>query len=63
MPRVARKTKTRTVEPTPIVSFDFEDRTYQIDPARHKVYRRFVEIETSRASQIFSIWRAATASA
>ncbi len=61
MPRATRKSKTKAVPPTPIVSFDFEDRTYQIDPARHKVYRRFVEIETSKASQIFSTWRAATA--
>jgi len=41
-----------------IVNFDFEDRTYQIDPGRKKVYRRFVEIETSKASEILSTWRA-----
>ena len=41
-----------------IVDFDFEDRTYQIDPDRRKVYRRFVEIETSKASEIISTWRA-----
>ncbi len=63
MPRTTRKSLTKTLEPTPIVSFDFEDRTYQIDPARRKVYRRFVEIETSKASEIFSTWRAATATA
>jgi len=39
------------------VDFDFEHRTYQIDPVLRKVYRRFVEIETSKASHIFSIWR------
>ena len=48
---------------SPIVSFSFEDRTYQIDPDRRKVYRRFVEIETSRAFEIFSHWRAEKASA
>jgi hypothetical protein len=42
-----------------IVNFDFEDRTYQIDPNRKKVYRRFVEIETSKAFEILSTWRAA----
>jgi hypothetical protein len=55
MPRV------RTVKPTPvppkIVSFDFENRTYQIDPNLRKVYRSFVEIETSRASTILQVWR------
>jgi hypothetical protein len=40
-----------------IVNFDFGDRTYQIDPARQKVYRRFVEIETSKAFEIYSNWR------
>jgi hypothetical protein len=47
--------------PTPaarIVTYDFEDRTYQIDPGLKKVYRRFVEIETSKASEILSSWRA-----
>jgi hypothetical protein len=43
---------------TPIVTFDFEDRTYQIDPGQKKVYRRFVEIETSKAWEIFCNWRA-----
>jgi len=51
-------------EPKPaIVNFDFQDRTYQIDPQRQKVYRRFVEIETSKAMQIFSIWRSEKARA
>ena len=43
--------------------FDFEERTYQIDPNRNKVYRRFVEIETAKASQILILWRARPASA
>ncbi len=54
----------QTVEPEvpdPIVQFRFEDRTYQIDPRLRKVYRSFVEIETSKAAEIFSIWRRATA--
>ncbi len=41
----------------PIVNFSFEDRTYQIDPDRRKVYRRFVEIETSKAFEIYTHWR------
>ncbi|GEM_PF-1297258 len=64
MPRTTKKTRTKTVaEPTPIVSFDFENRTYQIDPARRKVYRRFVEIETSKAWEIISNWRSASITA
>ena len=39
------------------VNFSFQDRTYQIDPDRRKVYRRFVEIETSKASEIMTVWR------
>ena len=49
--------KTPKTRSTQIVSFDLNDRTYQIDPDRGKVYRRFVEIETSKACQIMSIWR------
>jgi len=50
----------RKMAPRPasaFVDFDFEHRTYQIDPVLKKVYRRFVEIETSKASHILSIWR------
>ena len=63
MPRTTRKSRAKVLEPTPIVNFSFEDRTYQIDPGRRKVYRGFVEIETSKASEIFSTWRAATVTA
>jgi hypothetical protein len=45
-------------KPATIVTFQFQNRTYEIDPEARKVYRRFVEIETSRASEILSIWRA-----
>ena len=58
-----RKRTVKIREIVPIVSFEFQDRTYQIDPDQKKVYRRFVEIETSRAVEIFSIWRASRASA
>ena len=47
----------------PIVQFLFEERTYQIDPEQRKVYSKFVEVETSRASEIFSIWRQQEANA
>jgi hypothetical protein len=43
------------------VDFTFENRMYQIDPDHNKVYRRFVEIETSKSSQILMNWRAVAA--
>jgi hypothetical protein len=45
------------------VDFAYENRTYQIDPEHNKVYRRFVEIETSKSSQILMTWRAAAVGA
>jgi hypothetical protein len=55
---MARKRQKRNAQSTQIVTFSLEDRTYQIDPDRGKVYRRFVQIETAKASQIISLWRA-----
>lgn len=49
--------KRGTKKPGPIVLVEVEGHTYQIDTERRKVYRRFVEIETSRAAEIFSVWR------
>jgi len=57
-----RGTKISEVE-IKIVNFDFGDRTYQIDPARQKVYRSFVEIETSKAFEIYANWRSQNAQA
>ena len=53
---MALKTLVTPLVPT-FVNFDFEDRTYQIDPDMRKVYRRFVEIETSKAATILAVWR------
>lgn len=52
-----RKRVQQAASESPIITFQFEERTYQIDPNRRKVYRRFVEIETSKAALIFSNWR------
>ncbi len=57
-----RKSTVKKEIQVPIVSFEFQNRTYQIDPGQKKVYRRFVEIETSKAVEIFSNWRATCAS-
>ena len=48
---------------TKIVSFHLGERTYQIDTLERKVYQRFVEIETAKAAEIISSWRASVASA
>ena len=60
---MARKRKRPSESEIRIVDFDFGDRTYQIDPARRKVYRKFVEIETSKAVEIYSSWRLQNAQA
>ena len=44
-------------KPGKIEQFNFENRTYQIDPDLKKVYRSFVEIETAKASAILTVWR------
>ena len=58
MPRKPTRQK-----PGKIVQFDFENRTYQIDPDLKKVYRAFVEIETAKASEILTVWRINAATA
>jgi hypothetical protein len=60
---VAKKKATTKVEPkvepkVKVVDYSFGAQTYQIDTEKQKVYRRFVEIETGRASTIFASWRA-----
>jgi len=58
---VASKKPTAKVETKiKVVDYSYGTQTYQIDPDRQKVYRRFVEIETGRASTIFASWRAST---
>jgi len=52
------RTRKADVKPLRIVQYDFENLTYQIDPGRNKVYRRFVEIETAKAFAILASWRA-----
>ncbi len=58
-----RKRKETQQDAFAIVTFEFQNRTYQIDPGLRKVYRRFVEIETAKAAEIFSSWRAVQAGA
>ncbi|HEX5042681.1 MAG TPA: hypothetical protein VFV75_07230 [Candidatus Polarisedimenticolaceae bacterium] len=58
-----RKATRRVQDSNPFVNFSHNDNTYQIDPERRKVYRRFVEIETAKAAEIFSSWRSQNAQA
>jgi hypothetical protein len=58
--RRMRKSKSSTADSTrSFVDFRFEDTTYQIDPSKRKVYRSFVEVETSRASHIIACFHGA----
>jgi hypothetical protein len=59
---VATKKSAPKIEPkVKVIDYNFGAQIYQIDPERHKVYRRFVEIETGRASTIYASWRASNA--
>lgn len=58
---MSKKKQTKSEPKVHVINFSFGARTYQIDPSRHKVYRQFVEIETSKAATIYSSWRAANA--
>ena len=44
-----RKAKRQTDSTTQVITYRMGAQTYQIDTNRQKVYRQFVEIETSRA--------------
>ena len=55
---MARKSSPKPAPKVGVVQYKFQDRTYQIDPDRRKVYRSFVEIETAKAFEIYTTWRA-----
>ena len=58
-----RKAIAKKAAITQVVTYRMGAQTYQIDTGRQKVYRQFVEIETSRAFEIYASWRAAQATA
>jgi hypothetical protein len=39
-----------------VVEFDYENTSYQIDPQRRKVYRKWIEVESARTFLIMSAW-------
>ena len=45
-----------------MISFDFANVSYQIDPNRRKVYHRWIEVETAKTCQIMGAWSQAQSS-
>jgi len=45
-----------------MISFDFANVSYQIDPSRRKVYHRWIEVETAKTCQIMGAWSQAQSS-
>jgi len=41
-----------------VVDFAYDNTSYQIDPQRRKVYRKWVEVESARTYLIMSAWSA-----
>jgi hypothetical protein len=41
-----------------IVDFAYDNTSYQIDPQRRKVYRKWIEVESARTYLIISAWSA-----
>lgn len=58
--RGARKSRKN---PYGMVDFSFDNTLYQIDPTRRKVYRRWVEVETSKTCLIMGAYSSAVAEA
>ncbi|MCI0566855.1 MAG: hypothetical protein L0170_15575 [Acidobacteria bacterium] len=51
-------TPKRPVPVTSIVEFAYDNTSYQIDPERRKVYRKWIEVESARTYLIMSAWSA-----
>ena len=47
--------------PCGIVAFNYQDSTYQIDVARLKVYKRWIEVDRSKQIAVISAYRASGA--
>jgi hypothetical protein len=44
-----------------VVEFAYDNTSYQIDPQRRKVYRKWIEVESARTYRIMSAWSALNA--
>ena len=56
MRRAVSKRRKKAKESNPIVSFQFEDQNYQIDPERRQVYRNWVSVESAKTFLVMNAW-------
>ena len=54
--------KQTTRQQNGMISFNFANISYQIDPNRRKVYHRWIEVETAKTCQIMGAWSHSQAS-
>lgn len=52
----SRKQKQSSHPHNGMISFNFANVSYQIDPSRRKVYHRWIEVETAKTSLIMGAW-------
>ena len=43
-------------KPNGMIDFNYANVSYQIDPNRRKVYRRWIEVETAKTCLIMGAW-------
>ena len=53
-PAAGRKSSSKPVNG--MISFNYANISYQIDPTRRKVYRQWIEVETAKTSLIMGAW-------
>lgn len=56
MRRAVSKRQKKAKGINPIVSFQFEDQNYQIDPERKQVYRNWVSVESAKTFLVINAW-------
>lgn len=58
--RIKKKAVVKAKKPTSkasgMIDFHYANTSYQIDPARRKVYHRWIEVETARTCLIMGAW-------
>ncbi len=63
MKKRARSVKKAAGRTNGMIDFHFDNISYQIDPARRKVYRQWVEVETARTFLIMGAFSQSQAQA
>ena len=56
MAKTVSKRRKKAKGLNPIVSFQFEDQSYQIDPERRQVYRNWVSVESAKTFLVMNAW-------